>query len=264
MTKKVSIVTVVRNDRAGLEKTFQSVFMQSYKAIEYLVIDGKSTDGTVNIIESYREKLQYWVSEADTGIYNAMNKGILKATGDYVLFLNAGDYFKSADVIETLVMKTDNKEIVYGDIIYKSVTAEKMEVFPETLDFTFFADNSLPHPCTLIQRSLFDRLGLYDEKIRICADWAFFLNAIARHNVSYKHVQIPVTVFLKGGISSDTSKVVAEKELYFQQFFSFYFSEYLLRKRYESILYHFRKSRIIKVLSRFLPVRINKMLYNSF
>ena len=116
---KFSIITVTYNAAPYLERTVLSVLSQSYPDIEYLIIDGQSTDGTVDIIRQYESGIAYWVSEPDKGLYDAMNKGLRRATGDYVWFLNAGDTFPSADLVQTIAQKIARRkhlpDVIYGD-----------------------------------------------------------------------------------------------------------------------------------------------------
>jgi len=117
---KVSIVTICKNAEDSIEGTIKSVISQTYKNIEYLIIDGKSTDMTVNIINQYQERLAYFISEEDNGVYEAMNKGILKSTGDIIFFLNSGDYFHENTIIEKVVKEFDSDPdlmFFYGDVL---------------------------------------------------------------------------------------------------------------------------------------------------
>jgi glycosyltransferase involved in cell wall biosynthesis len=223
---KLSIITINYNDAVGLQKTIQSVIEQTYKGFEYIVIDGGSTDKSINVINSYADKITYWVSEADKGVYNAQNKGVLKATGDYVLFLNAGDYFKDNNVIDYLFKNSHNEDIIYGDILYELPNEELTQIYPDELDFGFFVQNTLPHPCSLINRKLLIAHGLYKEEIRICADWAFFIDALCKDNATYKHVNRIISVFLIGGLSSDISSSALEKEWYLNTYYKLFVLEH--------------------------------------
>ena len=119
MNKKplISIITVVYNDKIKLEETILSVIGQTYDNVEFIIIDGSSTDGTINIIKKYEDKIDYWVSEKDSGIFDAMNKGILASKGDYINFMNAGDFFTKNNLVSEVVNILDSEEIdfLYGD-----------------------------------------------------------------------------------------------------------------------------------------------------
>ena len=130
---KVSVITVCYNAIRGIEKTIQSVISQSHDDIEYIVIDGGSTDGTIDVIQKYRDKIAYFVSEPDGGIYDAMNKGIKAATGEWINFLNAGDVFASKDAIMiSMSIDTDGIDVIYGDSI--EFTKELSHIVPASDD----------------------------------------------------------------------------------------------------------------------------------
>lgn len=172
---KISIITINYNNKNGVEKTISSVVSQTYKDIQYIIIDGASTDGSVEVIKKYHENIDYWISEPDRGIYNAMNKGILKATGDYVLFLNSGDYLISSDIIDDISHELDsNEDIVFGLLkTYPSGIIGYTDIhLPLTL-LDFFKSSPIPHPASFIKRELFQKIN-YDESLKIVADWSFF------------------------------------------------------------------------------------------
>lgn len=200
-----TIITINYNNRSGLKKTIDSVISQSYRNYEWIIIDGNSKDGSYELIVDYKEHFSFWTSEIDTGIYNAMNKGIKRATGEYILFLNSGDYLADSNVLMDLSKIDLNADFVYGYILRES----KGKLIPQKnftkIDFTIsdFLRSSLPHQATLIKRDLFDRHGLYDEHYKIASDWKFFLQAIIFGNASVKYIDLPIAVFEDGGISED-------------------------------------------------------------
>lgn len=201
---KLSIITINLNNQEGLKKTIQSVVSQSHKDFEYLVIDGGSTDGSVDVIKQYENHIGYWVSEKDKGIYNAMNKGILKAQGEYLLFLNSGDYLYNSDVLKNVFDFNYNHDIIYGDLFFLLVDTQSYNVIIRQEDFinkSYFLTCSLPHPCSFIKKELFLLIGLYDESFKIAADYDFFINAIVNHKVSFKRVPTVISVFNNQGIS---------------------------------------------------------------
>lgn len=171
---KISVITVNYNNKLGLRKTIKSVISQTYKDLEFIVIDGGSTDGSIDIIKEHETKINFWISELDNGIYHAMNKGIAKATGDYLLFLNSGDYFFENSVLVELIKNSNQEDLICGDIEYFNDLKREISKSPRKLSFAFFNVSTLPHPCTLIHKKLFTVLGLYKSEIIICADWAFF------------------------------------------------------------------------------------------
>ena len=220
---KLSIITVNLNNRSGLQKTMKSVFAQTFTDYEYIIIDGGSTDGSKELIEKYQNKLVYWVSEKDKGVYNAMNTGIRNARGDYLLFLNSGDWFYSNEATQTLV-RNSTEDIIYGNIFVISKTGNWLKDYPLELKFEYFLNDTLPHPASIIKKALFERLGLYNENNKIVSDWEFFMKAIFLHGSSYKHIDSIIVNFDFEGISSkiENAKITQEEK------------EKVLRKYYSS------------------------------
>lgn len=212
LNRKVSIITVNLNNNEGLKKTIESVVNQtSFENIEYIVIDGGSTDGSLEIIEKYKDKLSYYVSEKDNGIYDGMNKGIRIATGDYCLFLNSGDYLWENNVIERILPQL-TEDIVYGDLMLNGKTRK---IYQNKIDVEYFGYESLPHPASFI-RAKYLKENEYDTNYKIISDWIFFRKSIAIGR-TYKHVDIIVSDFQLGGTSSNVKKVNKEKEKYFKE-----------------------------------------------
>ena len=136
---KISIITINYNDKVGLKKTIESVINQTWRDFEFIVIDGGSTDGGKEILEQNSDKIDYWVSESDNGIFNAMNKGIKVATGDYLLFLNSGDWFYSSNVISDVEKIIDGSvDIYYGNAVFKFEKKDKIVEYDERISFEFF------------------------------------------------------------------------------------------------------------------------------
>ena len=201
---KLSIITVNYNNLIGLKKTIDSVFKQTFSDYEYIIIDGGSIDGGKEYIEEHASKFVYWVCEKDNGVYEAMNKGIKHANGDYLLFLNSGDCFFDSETLSKLFSYPFDEDIVYGDVVWEKFDESDTQMhqhFPDKISFEYFTKNSLPHQSSLIKKKLFDTVGLYDEKCRIAADWAFFIVAIYKYNCSYLHIDIPVSICGRDGIS---------------------------------------------------------------
>lgn len=225
MNPRVSIITVSLNSGSGLEETVNSILSQNYSNIDLILIDGGSTDGSLNFLKEKSIKPWFFTSEKDTGVYNAMNKGLARAAGEFVLFLNAGDYFYNESSVLSLVEASQGVDLIYGDIVFKSDQGDTRRNYPDRLTFSFFLGNSLPHPCTLIRKTLFDSIGSYDETFKICADWAFFLDALAIFRCKYRHICVPISVFRRGGLSSDVAKVNAEKWGYLTENYAFFYQD---------------------------------------
>lgn len=197
----LSIITVNKNNSAGLEKTIQSVICQTSSDFEYIIIDGASDDNSVEIIIKYSNKINYWMSEPDTGIYNAMNKGIRKATGDYCLFLNSGDWLITPKTIDNVLKEIDGRfyDIYYSDKIKAN---NIIETYPDNMTINFLLNCPISHQNSLIKRSLFLEHGFYNENLRIVSDWEFFLSEIWKYKSSFSHIKTNISVFDIQGISS--------------------------------------------------------------
>ena len=227
---KISIITINYNNLQGLEKTMQSVVNQNLKDFEYIVIDGGSTDGSASYIEQNASLINYYVSEKDSGIYNAMNKGIKVATGEYVLFLNSGDCFADNLVLEKVLPYLQNKiSFVYGNMLLsKNNVAVSKLLSPSRLDFSYFVTNSLPHPATFIKKELFSSYFLYNENLKIVADWEFFIYCVCKQNESYQHLDIIISDFDSEGVSSvkdNKQMIIIEENQVFAKHFPMFLSE---------------------------------------
>ncbi len=198
----LSIITINFNNKNGLQETIKSVINQSNRNFEYVVIDGGSSDGSKEIIEKYGDNIDYWVSEHDRGIYHAMNKGVMAAHGEYLLFLNSGDYLYNEHVVANVFQNELNADIVCGDIVNNK--GGRLSA-PEKVTMEYFILGSLPHPSSFIRRSLFD-LHPYDERFKIAGDWEFFMYHLIVQNVTYQRIDATITLFDTTGISCSTSK----------------------------------------------------------
>ena len=201
---KISVVTVCYNAADTIEETILSVLSQTYDNVEYIIIDGGSTDGTVDIIKKYTDHLAYWVSEPDKGIYDAMNKGIDAATGDYINFMNAGDRLINNSILTQVSEHLDSdSDIVYGDIITESETTQKrLYASPiEKMD----VEDPIPHPSSFTKRVLFGN-NKFDTSFKIAADYDFFYKQYYDKK-KFTYINIPIAYFKDGGISSTSPRV---------------------------------------------------------
>lgn len=255
---KLSIITVNYNDAKGLEKTIQSVITQTYQNFEYLVIDGDSNDGSKDVIDKYCTNINYNISEPDTGIYNAMNKGIKASKGEYLLFLNGGDVLNGITAVNDFVNHIDFAgDIIYGD--YKFETGGK--VYPDNLTPLFFVRTSLPHQSTFFNRVVFDKMGLYDEQYRIVADRAFYIKCFLSNQFVFKHINYPLTVFDLSGVSNDPlqkEKQLLENESMFQEYYGLYFEDYKKMLCLQSELNQAKRETLRGILRR-ISNRIKKV-----
>ena len=225
---RLTVVTINRNNAVGLEKTMRSVASQTFKEFEYVVIDGASTDGSVEVIKKMETEFAHlkWVSEPDKGIYNAMNKGLRMASGDYIQILNSADCLASEDVMERMLdalEKNGNPSILYGNMI-KCFTDGRMLVDKgfagEEITFMGMFTGTLNHDPTFIRRDLFDKYGYYDENLKIVSDWKWYLQAIILGGEKPQYVDMDVTLFDMTGIS-ETNKELdkAERKAVLEQMF---------------------------------------------
>lgn len=261
---KLSIITINFNNLSGLQRTMQSVFAQNFTDYEYIIIDGGSTDGSKEYIDQQTDKINYWVSEKDNGIYNAMNKGIAKANGEYLLFLNSGDHFYSPDSLTSVFKSFQNEEIVYGNLLVTEVNGKQwVYEFPDKLSFGYFYQASLPHQATFIKRELFDRIGLYNESLRVASDWEFFIKAICINNCTYKHVPESVSMFYMGGISTNEEfegLTSGERKDTLINNYSSFFYEYKEYFEMKSQLNNYKNSRAHQLVEKI----ISSSLYKKF
>lgn len=203
---KLSIITINYNNAEGLKLTIKSVINQNSNDFEYIVIDGESTDNSKAIITHFDANIHGWISEPDRGVYEAMNKGIKKAKGEYLLFLNSGDYLYAKNSISSFLEKEFQEDIVIGDLLLKeNVTNLKYEtkIVPENITAKYLIFDYIPHPSTFIKRSLFKTIGLYNEHNKIVSDWEFFVKSFLLFNASYTHFKEIVSVFITDGLSAN-------------------------------------------------------------
>lgn len=201
---KIAVITINCNNATGLEATIQSVLQQNWEPLEYIVIDGGSTDGSVAVIERYRHSLHYWISEADKGVYDAQNKGLARVSAPYVLFLNSGDKFLEETSLQYLASGTKKgNELVYGDLLVEEPSGNTwIKTYPDKLPANYFDYETLPHPASLIPTALLRQYGGYDTRLHICADWKFFRLVLMKGKTTLVHVPRPVSIFRTDGLSS--------------------------------------------------------------
>ncbi len=247
---KLSIITINYNNAEDLRKTLASVASQTYADIEHIIVDGGSTDGSVEVIREYEQSIASrlsplasnlkWLSEPDSGIYNAMNKGIeialgrrvvnafnrselvedknkgiKMANGEYLLFLNSGDYLVDADTLSKVFqIAKDNIDVIYGDIKVVYNNQEIIKESPDVVTFQYLYSNAIFHSGgSFIKKTLFDSYGLYDENLRIVSDWKFFVEIFILKNVSYQHINLILSVFDLCGISTENQELMMKERM---------------------------------------------------
>ncbi|NMH86351.1 glycosyltransferase family 2 protein [Flavivirga algicola] len=221
----LSIITINYNNAPELEKTLLSVFHQLYTDFEYIVIDGGSTDESLSIIKKHKKQITYYTSEPDTGIFNAMNRGIDVAKGAYLLFLNSGDVLTSSNALSDFINHEKFKgDIIYGD--YKFKSGEK--IYPDTLYPSYFMRSSLPHQSTLFKKDVFKKMGGYDETYKIISDRAFYLKCFLSDQFQFTHVKYFLTLFDMEGVSNNDDyrkKKIEEDERMFKSEYGVFYEE---------------------------------------
>lgn len=211
---KLSIITINYNNAAGLKKTLESVAVQTYTDFEHIIVDGASTDGSVEVIREYVEKAEsqelrvksiIWTSEPDNGIYDAMNRGIRKVKGEYTLMLNSGDYLVDEYVLERIIPELDGTDIVQGNNIEEcsGKTYRNRGYGKSDIDFFDVMKGHFLHQSSFCRRDLFERYGYFDESYKMSGDTKFFMNCLGKNDASFKYIDIDVANYDLGGISAE-------------------------------------------------------------
>ncbi len=193
----------------------QSIFEQSFKCYEYIVIDGGSTDGSKEYIRKHANQLAYWVSEKDRGIYDAMNKGLSLAKGEYVQFINSGDQLANSKTlfqVAEIITKNVSIDFFFSDVI--NASNKKIHSYPKVLTLRYFLDYTINHQSTIFKIELFEKYGFYSQSYKIVSDWEFYLKILFFHQCSYNYISEPLVIFdFENGIStSRESELLIGKE----------------------------------------------------
>jgi len=254
--KKVSIITVALNNKEGLKHTMESVFAQTFNNYEYIIIDGGSTDGSCELIKHHEQKVHYWISEPDKGIYQAMNKGWRQATGEYCIFLNSGDYFLNEDILKNVFLVIDDSmDITYGDVMFKYKDKVLRETHYEKMSLYKFSYTNIPHQGTFIKRDLLIKLNGYDESYRIISDWLFLFRAFIDYNIKISKIDQVISVFDMYGLSNtqkyDDERINAIRKYY--PFMEDVFNDFRELRQYKLSTAH----KIVKKLVKFKNKLIN-------
>jgi glycosyltransferase involved in cell wall biosynthesis len=210
---KLSIITVVWNNKETIKDAIDSVLNQTYKDIEYIIIDGASTDGTIEIIKSYGDKISKFISEPDKGLYDAMNKGIALATGDVVGILNSDDFYIDNFVIEKVVKEFEEKKVdsVYADLVYvKPENLDKTARYYDSSKFnpSKFAYGWMPaHPTFFVKREIYEKHGVFRTDLKIAADFDILARFLYTHRISYHYMQEVIVKMRVGGVSTSFSSL---------------------------------------------------------
>ncbi len=241
---KLSVITICYNE-PDVEKTCESIVNQTYKDFEWIVIDGGSNEQTLSVLNKYRDKMVVFVSEKDEGIYNAMNKGIKLAKGEYLNFLNAGDMYFDNSSLETAAKHLE-ADIVYGNLEFFNENKKFIQKFPDKIPYGWFVAGYLPHPATFIKKELFDKYGLYNEKNKIVSDWEKWIEFIDINHASYLHIPFVISSHNHQGVSSVMNEAQTKER------------NAIIEKYYGTEASEFKKKKYI----RFLGIPLLKIVKN--
>ena len=217
---KISIITVTYNSEKYLEQTIISVIEQNYKNIEYIIIDGGSTDNTIQIINKFKNNINYFISESDKGIYDAMNKGIKIATGDVIGFLNSDDIYYDNNVLENIVNAfTNNIDCLYGNIYFvdsNNINKIVRDYSGKNFSLNQFAFGHMPpHPSFYASKKLYNIVGFFKSGYKIAADFDFLVRALINNNAKYMYINLPFVKMRSVGVSSTfKNKILLNQEIF--------------------------------------------------
>ena len=207
---KITIITATYNNASTLETTIKSVVNQSHEEVEYIIVDGASTDGSLDIIKRYASrhpKVIKYISEPDTGVYNAINKGIRMSTGEVIGLLHGNDYFSSTDILSQVAEAMNDNAVpfIYGDVKYTRVGSDKVVRYYSSQQFTIemlLQGIAPPHPSLYMRKELFDKYGFYKEDYLIGADFDMFLRLMVVNKLEGKYLPLDMVTMTTGGLST--------------------------------------------------------------
>lgn len=244
----LSVVTINWNNCEGLEKTIRSVISQNKQLYQFIIIDGGSIDGSVDVIHKYDKYIDYWVSESDKGVYNAMNKSLSHANGEYVIFMNSGDEFADKDVLDKVFGANIRTDFIFGGMIRTDHNQEISRSIPDkSVTLYTLLYRVICHQATFTKLSLFHELGGYDESIKISADWCFLFKSLILNNKTCSVVPVYICKYDITGMSAGSealSKINDEKFNYFKTHSPYLYDDYMKMHN----LLRFSPSNIIRYL----------------
>ncbi len=251
----ISIITINYNS-IGLSKAIKSVKDQSFKSLEYIVIDGNSTYNSLEIIKDNTDFISYWRSEKDEGVYDAMNRGLKQANSPYCLFLNSGDILIHNNIIQEIAkqIKADpHQDIYYGDlIIHTPETNQNVHTnYPNQISLNYLFFNSLGHPASIISTALLNNYEGYDKDFKIISDWIFYVNAFL-DKARFRKIPLIISIFESGGLSSNRDAILSEGKLALDKYYPHLKPDY----EYLSKIKSSSNSNLFKRLARKLKSKI--------
>jgi len=234
---KISIITVCRNSEKTIETTIKSVISQTYKNIEYIVIDGDSKDRTKDIVLSYGNRISKFVSESDKSLWEAMNKAIKLATGDFIYFINSDDYIYDRNVIDdvvTIINKKPELDFIYGDVEVRQTQGKRIiqkSPTPNEIIESMILRGTIPHVGSFIEANLFQTIGLYNENYRLASDYEWITKLIHDPDIKLFYFPRVIASFYAGGLSSHVQENLTEI-FAVQNYAPIYQTEYWINKRF--------------------------------
>lgn len=228
---KLTIITINYNNNSGLIKTIESIINQTWSDFEFIIIDGGSTDESLSTIKKYDKHINYWISERDNGVYDAMNKGIQLAKGTFVNFMSSGNYYYTNTILEEIHDKFRNDVgILYGDSsCFNEAGYDRVEKTPSKLTFSHFVTSGINHQASFIKRDLFFKYFLYNTEYKISSKWEFFIYVICKRNEPYEHLQKTICNYDFSGISPIPKKLYIyhqERETIMKKYFSSFYEDF--------------------------------------
>jgi glycosyltransferase involved in cell wall biosynthesis len=222
-----SVITINLNKREGLRRTIQSVINQSFTDFEYIVVDGQSNDGSLDVIHEFDVHITKKLIGKDSGIYNAMNKGLALASGTYIVFLNSGDEFKNLETLSKIHEKSGDKDFVYCDVEIFYGDKWRIGKHPNILTTKFLLTGMICHQAIFAKRNLFELTGPFREDYKVYGDYEWILRSVRKHNATFRHIARVLVRYEEVGLSNTTDKKLQRREK--DSIHDIYFSKSLLR-----------------------------------
>ena len=257
--KKLTIITINFNHKEGLQRTIDSIVNQTFTDYEWIVVDGGSTDGSKELIEQYEDHFAWWCSEPDKGVYNAMNKGISHATGEYINFMNSGDVFATSTILSEIFSKERKADLLYGKMMRGSINGEVSEqnLMKPNIKWWELCFHTFGHQSEFMKRELFS-IKMYDESYKVAADADWNTYMVVNKRVSTEYIPLKISIIEEGGISSNVETLCKERERIRETYYYMLSDEDFSDLRYLAIVNHFNISRHIFYLISRCMNRIRK------
>ena len=255
----ITVITVVRNDRENIQKTVESVLNQKFDKFEYIIIDGKSTDGTIDIINKYKDQIDIIISEPDNGIYDAMNKGIKLSSGIYLNFLNSGDYYINDEILNEIALnvKDDLIDFVYGSILIEysgqHIRREIKRIFSKKY---LRSGKQPPHPASFLKKSEIVKAKCFNTEYKYSADFDLFCK-LNTFNIKSKLINKQIAIFSSGGASSSMQANYETKKILKNNYGLYFSAKYIFLKNMERNLKKIANNlRILNLYRKFKKIFI--------